>query len=169
MDINVMYMDKNGRILHNLDESIEVSSDKDLEKAAKEWELPSVASFVGFYKPNEDEPAYVMYTNGMVWDHLNQEWIIPAKYDYVEDAFDDGVEFDDYDNENYTVKEFNGEKYILLDKVNEDGLVVAVKVSDEVDYETGHYTCPLYSLEFDSEDDDDPLIRHTDGDIVYIE
>ena len=65
-------------------------------------------------------------------------------------------------------KELNGEKYVLLGKIDEDGEAEAVKPSDEVDYEMGWYTCPLYSLTFDGVDDDDPLITHKAGEIAYI-
>lgn len=164
----------------NLREELEAASKEELIAQVKEMDLHN-AAWVCIYEGSTDELykaemrdeciddriVLVALANGMVRDG-EMNWIVGPEYDYVEEALADGAEFDEHDRSCYEEKELNGEKYVLLGKIDEDGEAEAVKPSDEVDYEMGWYTCPLYSLTFDGDDDDDPLITHKAGEIAYI-
>ncbi|WP_278962544.1 hypothetical protein [Mitsuokella multacida] len=164
----------------DLSEELEAASKEELIEQVKEMDLHN-AGWACVYEGSSDELykaemdgeyiddriVLVALANGMIRDS-EMNWIVGPEYDYVEEALADGAEFDEHDRSGYAEKEFDGEKYVLLGEIDEDGEAEAVKPSDEVDYETGYYTCPLYTLEFDGEDDDDPLITHKAGEIAYI-
>lgn len=164
----------------NLREELEAASKEELIAQAKEMDLHNAGwaciyegSADDLYKAEmadeniDDRIVLGVLANGMIRDD-EFNWIVGPEYDYVEEALADGAEFDEHDRSGYVEKEFDGEKYVLIGGIDEDGEAEAVKPSDEVDYETGYYTCPLYSLTFDGEDDDDPLITHKAGEIAYI-
>ena len=164
----------------NLRKELEATSKEELIAQVKEMDLHNAAwacIYEGLtdelYKAEmrdeciDDRIVLVALANGMIRDG-EMNWIVGPEYDYVEEALADGAEFDEHDRSGYEEKELNGEKYVLLGKIDEDGEAEAVKPSDEVDYEMGWYTCPLYSLTFDGDDDDDPLITHKAGEIAYI-
>lgn len=164
----------------NLRKELEAASKEELVEQVKEMDLHN-AGWACIYEGSADELykaelcdeciddriVLVALANGMIRDS-EMNWIVGPEYDYVEEALMDGVEFDGHDRSGYTEKEFDGEKYVLLGEIDKDGEAEAVKPSDEVDYETGYYTCPLYSLTFDGEDDHDPLISHEVGEFAYI-
>ncbi|MGN8833536.1 hypothetical protein ACTNDZ_13475 [Selenomonas montiformis] len=164
----------------NLRKELEAASKEELIAQVKEMDIHNAdwaciyeGSSDDLYKAEmaneniDDRIVLGVLANGMIRDK-DFDWIVGPEYNYVEEALADGAEFDEHDCRGYKKKEFGGEKYVLLGEIDENGEVEAVKPSDEVDYETGWYTCPLYTLEFDGEDDEDPLIMHKAGEIAYI-
>lgn len=166
MDVTVRYYDRNGQVIDS--DEFAVGSKDELIEYAKTMELGGQTAYAHIFEGTDEEVSEAELAGtqdkliilgvqhcGTIWDCEKDEWIVEPKYWDVEDAFRDGREFD-------------GTKYVLLDRIGEDGKVEAVKLDDEIDYDTGWYTCPAYMLEFDDEDDDDPIAWHTVGDIAYI-
>lgn len=162
----------------SLRKELEATSKEELIAQVKEMDLHNAAwaciyegSADELYKAEmadediDDRIVLVALANGMIRDS-EMNWIVGPEYDYVEEALMDGAEFDGHDRSDYEEKELDGEKYILIEKIDEDGKAEAIKPSDEVDYETGYYTCPLYTLEFDGEGN--PLISTEVGEFSYI-
>lgn len=179
MDVTVRYYDRNGQVIDS--DEFAVGSKDELIEYAKTMELGGRTAYAHIFEGTSDEVSEAELAGtkdelnilavahcGTIWDCEKDEWIVEPKYWDVEDAFRDGREFDGHDCDGYTVREFDGTKYVLLDRIGEDGKVEAVKLDDEIDYDTGWYTCPAYMLEFDDEDDDDPIAWHNVGDIAYI-
>lgn len=179
MDVTVRYYDRNGQVIDS--DEFAVGSKDELIEYAKTMELGGQTAYAHIFEGTDEEVSEAELAGtqdkliilgvqhcGTIWDCQKDAWIVEPKYWDVQDALDDGCEFDGHDRDGYTVREFGGVKYVLLDSIDEDGKVEAIKPSDEIDYETGWYTCQAYTLEFDDDEDDDPIVWHNIGDIAYI-
>lgn len=179
MDVTVRYYDLNGQVIDS--DEFAVGSKAELIEYAKTMELGGRTAYAHIFEGTSDEvsEAEVAGTQdkliilgvqhcGTIWDCEKDEWVVEPKYWDVDDALQDGAEFNGKDRREYTTRELKNGKYVLLGKPDKYGRVKAVKPSDEIDYETGWYTCPAYTIDFDDDDDDAPFIQHTPGDLAYI-